>query len=79
MKVTVELRGYLDQYSPGLDDQPVIQYELPDGATALDLVRSLKIPEEMASVIVVNGDATEANRALTEGDRVTLIPPLAGG
>ena len=77
MKVTVELQAYLEQYSP--DGQAVFEYTLPDGATVQTLVRQLSIPEEMASVIVLNARSVDFEDALQDGDRVTLIPPLAGG
>lgn len=79
VKITVELQSYLDQYSPNGDDARVFSYELPDGATVRDLVRKLHISSELASVIIVSDEPTDDTRALTEGDRVTLIPPIAGG
>ncbi len=43
------------------------------------LVRQLNVPEELAGVIVLNERSGDFEDALHEGDRVTLIPPLAGG
>ena len=77
MRVTVELQAYLEQYSP--DGQAVFEYTLPDGATVQTLVRQLKVPEEMAGVIVINGRSSDFDNPLQDGDRVILIPPLAGG
>ncbi len=77
MKVTVELQAYLKQYSP--HGQAVFERTLPDGATVQTLVRELNVPEEMASVIVLNDRNADFDDPLSEGDRVTLIPPLAGG
>ncbi len=77
MKVTVELQAYLEQYSP--DGQNVFELSLPDGATVQTLVHQLNVPEEMASVIVLNDRNADFDDALHEGDRVILIPPLAGG
>ncbi len=77
MQVTVELQTYLQEYSPA--GEPVFEHTLPDGATVQTLVRDLDVPEEMASVIVLNGRSADFDDALSEGDRVTLIPPLAGG
>ncbi len=77
MKVTVELQAYLEQYSP--DGQAAFEYTLPEGATVQTLVRQLSIPEEMASVIVLNARSVYFEDALQDGDRVTMIPPLAGG
>ncbi len=77
MRVTVELQAYLEQYSP--DGQAVFEYTLPDGATVQTLVRQLSVPEEMASVIVLNDRNADFDDPLQDGDRVILIPPLAGG
>ncbi len=77
MRVTVELQAYLEQYSP--DGQAVFEYTLPDGATVQTLVRQLNVPEEMASVIVLNDRSVDFDDPLQDGDRVILIPPLAGG
>jgi molybdopterin converting factor small subunit len=77
MIVTVDLKAYLEQYSP--DGHSSFEYELAEGATVQTLVRRLNVPEEMASVIIVNDVSADLADALHEGDRVTLIPPLAGG
>ncbi len=77
MKITVELRGYLDQYAPGED--ATFPYEVADGATVRDLLERLQITEELAAAVIVGGEATDTERTLAEGDRLTLMPPLAGG
>jgi sulfur carrier protein ThiS len=77
MKLTVELQSYLLQYSP--DEIAVFEYEVPDGASVAELTRKLGVPEELASVIMVSGEAKSPEHVLVEGERVTLIPPIAGG
>ena len=77
MKVKVELQAYLEQYSPNGND--LFDYELPEGASVQDLVVKLGMPAELASVIIVGNTNADPSHALNEGDRVTLIPPLAGG
>ncbi len=77
MQVTVELQAYLEQYSP--NGQRVFEFTLPEGATVQTLVRRLNLPEELAAVIVLNDRNADFADPLHEGDRVTLIPPLAGG
>jgi molybdopterin converting factor small subunit len=77
MKVKVELQAYLEQYSPNGND--IFDYEVPDGARVLDLVTKLGIPGDLASVIIVSDQNTDPSHELKEGDRVILIPPLAGG
>ena len=77
MKVKVELQAYLEQYSP--NGQDLFDYEVPDGARVQDLVVKLGMPAELASVIIVGNTNADPSYALKEGDRVTVIPPLAGG
>ncbi len=77
MKVHVELQAYLEQYAPG--GQPLFDHELPEGAAVHSLVRSLRLPEELAAVIIVNDTNADFSHPLHEGDRVIVIPPLAGG
>jgi molybdopterin converting factor small subunit len=77
MKVRVELQAYLVQYSP--DDVSVFDCDLPDDATTGDLIRKLHIPNDLASVIIVSGDNVDTSHVLADSDRVTVVPPLAGG
>jgi molybdopterin converting factor small subunit len=77
MKVKVELQAYLEQYSPNGND--IFDYEVPDGSRVLDLITKIGIPGDLASVIIVSDQNTDPSYALKEGDRVILIPPLAGG
>jgi sulfur carrier protein ThiS len=77
MKVRVELQSYLDQYAPG--DDPKFSLEIPDGATINDVIRKLGIPVDQAAVLTLGDDAAEPTQVLKDGDRVTVIPPVAGG
>jgi len=77
MRVRVELHGYLEQYTP--TGQSFFDYEIPEGASVGRLIRSLGLTDDLTSVIIVNDKATGPDHTLHEGDRVTLIPPLAGG
>jgi molybdopterin converting factor small subunit len=77
VNVHVELQSYLEQYSP--DGGGRFDYSLPDGATVDDLVHKLMIPDDLASVISVGGANSDRTHLLKDGDRVVIIPPLAGG
>ena len=77
MKLTVELQAYLRQYSP--NGSETFEYEMPEGAKVWDLVQKLAVPEELASIVIVGNANADYQHPLTDGDRVTLIPPLAGG
>lgn len=77
MKVRVQLESYLDQYAPG--DEPRFSLEISDGATVGDLLRKLGVPGEQAAVLTLGDEAVDMTQQLKEGDRVTVIPPVAGG
>ncbi len=77
MKLTVELQAYLRQYSP--NGQETFEYDMPEGAKVWDLVQKLAVPEELASIVIVGSANADYQHPLSDGDRVTLIPPLAGG
>lgn len=77
MKVRVELQAYLEQYSP--NSQDTFDYEVADGSRVRDLVVKLGMPADLASVIIVSDANADPSHMLKEGDRVILIPPLAGG
>ena len=69
---------YLDQYSPSGGDH-AFDYEVADGTTAWDVIRKLGVPDELASVITIGDEASDGTTVLTDGARVTVIPPIAGG
>ena len=77
MKVRVQLESYLDQYAPG--DDPRFSLDVPDGATVGDVLRKLGVPTEQAAVLTLGDEAVDIAQQLQEGDRVTVIPPVAGG
>lgn len=77
MKVKVELQAYLEQYSP--DGGDVFDYEVPEGSLVRDLVAGLRMPPDLASIIIVGDANADPSQELKEGDRVIIIPPLAGG
>jgi molybdopterin converting factor small subunit len=77
MKLRVELQAYLQQYSPNGSD--VFDYEMPEGSNVTDLICKLNVPGDLASVIIVGNTNAGASHPLSEGDMVTVVPPLAGG
>jgi len=51
----------------------------PGETTVLDVVKSLNIPEEEASLILINGKDAEFSSVFKEGDYLVLFPPVGGG
>lgn len=74
MKVTVKLFASLSKgrFAVGIFD----------GDTALtvrDILASLSIPEEEASIIFVNGRHEDVTAAVRDGDTLAVFPPVGGG
>lgn len=77
MKLNVELQVYLQEYSP--NGAAKFEYELADGATVMTLVDALGVPDELANIVIIDGENTDHAHKLKDGAHVILIPPLAGG
>lgn len=75
MRIDLKLMGLLKDKAPaggGL--------ELPDGATVADLFGQLDVPLDSAYVVSINGSLErDRQHQLTDGDQVTIIPPVGGG
>jgi len=56
-----------------------LSLELREGSTVADLLRMLEVADDLAIVISVNDEQADPSTVLTDGDRVELIPAVAGG
>ena len=61
-----------------------LELELPTGATAADVVARLRTREGLAVIpaepaLAVNQVYSPLSTALSDGDEVALLPPVAGG
>ncbi|MCE2487180.1 MAG: MoaD/ThiS family protein [Desulfurellaceae bacterium] len=53
---------------------------LDQDATIRDVIQQLDIPEDLAQMVLVNGEQTRAfDQVLTDGDSLSIFPPVAGG
>ena len=84
MQVQVRLFASLRDRLPGAKrGQGVV--ELQAGASLLDLIQHLDIPDRPAQMVLVNGEQAprraeaRAVLVLTEDDTVSIFPPLARG
>jgi molybdopterin converting factor small subunit len=73
--LTATLRAYLP---PGTRGDRVVM-DVPAGTTVDQVVHSLRIPSELERLTVVNGHDAAPDQPLSEGDVLSLFPPLAGG
>jgi sulfur carrier protein ThiS len=79
MNVNLALFASLAQYQPdgegGRHARPI---ELPDGSTVATVIDQLRLPDE-PRVVFVNGKHAPDHHTLSDGDRLAIFPPVAGG
>jgi len=84
MNINIEFYASLMKYlSPG-KSRFRREVEVEDGITLSRLIKQYNIAEDQAHLVLVNGlfvncGADRDNRALIEGDVVSIWPPVAGG
>jgi molybdopterin converting factor small subunit len=79
VKVEARLFATLAAYLPEEGDGRSATLELADGSTVQDVVRSLRIPDDMPFLAMLNGRDAALDQPLADGDVLSLFPPLAGG
>jgi molybdopterin converting factor small subunit len=79
VKVAVHLTATLRAYLPAGAVGDNVVLDVPDGATVDQVVHSLRIPRELERLTVVNGRDAVPDQTLSEGDVLSVFPPLAGG
>lgn len=77
MKITMSLFATLRRYAPGNDH--VFDLPIDPGATLQQVVRGLGIPDTLHRITLINGRHGKPDQVLTDGDAVTLFPPITGG
>jgi sulfur carrier protein ThiS len=79
MEIRVKLYGTLSQRFPDYRPSQGIQVEIPDGATAKDLLALLEISESQGAVIVAEGRVLKADDRIRCGVPVTVLQTIGGG
>jgi len=79
VEVEVHLFANLADYGPPGARAGPARVELPAGATLHDLLRRLRIPDDLPRLLLVNGHDVEPTARLSPGDVVSVLPPLVGG
>jgi len=74
MKVNVKLFSSLQR------DRFIIgNYNGAATLTVRDVLASLRIPEEEAAVIFINGRDRDVDAVIRDGDTLAVFPPVGGG
>lgn len=83
MKITVRTKSTLARFLPPGSDGESATVEVPEGATAADVMARLGFPLDQPYLVTLNGAslprAERATRPLAEGDTLAVLPPLRGG
>ena len=83
MKITFKTSRPLAKFLPPGSTGNTANLQLPDGATALDVVRQLGMPAETNYLITLNGAIVPMSQrettTLSNADEVCILPPLKGG
>lgn len=79
MNIDIALFAYLADYQPdGLGGRLPRAFTLDEGTSVADVIASLGLPDE-PRIVFLNGKHAEEPDALTDGDRLAIFPPVAGG
>ena len=79
MRVDVHLTATLRRFLPPGTIGDHVRLDLPAGTTVGQVVHSLRVPDDLERLTVVNGRDAGPDQVLSEGDMLSLFPPLAGG
>jgi sulfur carrier protein ThiS len=79
MKVDVALFASLSDYQPDrAGGRHARAFDLADGTTIADVIRTLSLPDQ-PRIVFVNGRHAPEPSELRDGDRLAIFPPVAGG
>ena len=79
MTIQVVLYAGLTRYLPPGAPNRKATFQVPDGATVLEVMRQLGVPDDVPRIPVVDGARATAETVLRDGETLSLFPPLAGG
>ena len=79
MQVEVRVFCGLEGCIPGAKFGEPIPVEIDGGSSGRELLDKLNIPHERVLVFLVNGIHRELDDILSDGDRVSIFPPVGGG
>ncbi len=79
--INVEIRLYatLRKYFPKANKSEALKVTLKKGVTLQRIYDQLNIPIEDVKIVMVNGKAQNHCYVLSDGDRIGIFPPVAGG
>ena len=79
MKVKVKLYGTLGQKISGYRHSQEILVEIPERATAKDLLNYLEISDSRGVIIIAEGKVLQADDVIRDGVLVNVMQAIRGG
>ena len=79
MKVELNLFASLKGYMPHKAKGGSCTVEISEGTEVRGLLEQLKLPAHAVKLVFLNGVHARGDEILKDGDRVGIIPPVAGG
>jgi molybdopterin converting factor small subunit len=79
VKVTVRLFATFRDLNPTQTGALPLSIDVDEHESIRGLIRTLRLPDELPRVILVNGIFATEDSTLHEGDVVSIFPPLMGG
>jgi molybdopterin converting factor small subunit len=77
MTIQIKLFAGLREFLPeGAFPYPA---DLPPGSTVADALRALRVPRDKPTILLVNGRHASIEHVLSDGDILSVFPPVAGG
>jgi sulfur carrier protein len=74
MKITVKLFATLRDFGADVEEKSV-----PENSTVEAVINSLRLPDDIPLLTIVNGVHTDPQEKLKDGDVLALFPPVGGG
>lgn len=79
MKIEMILYASLGKLAPHKNAGSSFQIELQENDTVKTALDKMDIPTRSSLIIFVNGRHSRFDDRLTDGDRLAIFPPVAGG
>jgi molybdopterin converting factor small subunit len=77
MNITLKLYTVLREYLP--EDFKDNILSIPDNSKVVAVINMLKIPDELPKIILINGAQKKPESELSDGDELSMFPPISGG
>jgi molybdopterin synthase sulfur carrier subunit len=77
--VTVRLFATFRAFLPQHTVRSALRLEIDEHTTIQALLHALCVPNDLPRIVLVNGRYASEDSLLTDGDVVSVFPPLIGG